>query len=60
MSLWPVEDNATNALMQLFYQYLLQGERQGAGSCVSRNAISCSKPHQLIASIFLGLIPSRW
>ena len=26
MSLWPVEDNATNELMQLFYQNLLRGE----------------------------------
>lgn len=26
MSLWPVEDNATNELMKLFYRYLLQGE----------------------------------
>jgi tetratricopeptide (TPR) repeat protein len=26
MSLWPVEDNATNELMQLFYQNLLGGE----------------------------------
>lgn len=26
MSLWPVEDNATNELMQLFYSNLLQGE----------------------------------
>jgi len=26
MSLWPVEDNATNELMKLFYQYLLKGE----------------------------------
>jgi CHAT domain-containing protein len=26
MSLWPVEDNATNELMQLFYQNLLQGK----------------------------------
>jgi CHAT domain-containing protein len=26
MSLWPVEDNATNELMSLFYQYLLRGE----------------------------------
>jgi len=26
MSLWPVEDNATNELMQLFYQRLLYGE----------------------------------
>ena len=26
MSLWPVEDNATNELMQVFYQHLLNGE----------------------------------
>jgi tetratricopeptide (TPR) repeat protein len=26
ISLWPVEDNATNELMQLFYQHLLHGE----------------------------------
>jgi len=26
MSLWPVEDNATKELMQIFYQHLLQGE----------------------------------
>jgi len=26
MSLWPVEDAATNEFMQLFYQYLLSGE----------------------------------
>lgn len=26
MSLWPVEDNATNDLMKLFYQHLLAGE----------------------------------
>ncbi len=26
MSLWPVEDNATNELMRLFYQHLLQGD----------------------------------
>ncbi len=28
MSLWPVEDNATNQLMQLFYQNLLRGENK--------------------------------
>ncbi len=26
MSLWPVEDNTTDELMQLFYQHLLHGE----------------------------------
>src|SRR5205085_10342478 len=26
MSLWPVEDNATNELMQLYYQHLLSGD----------------------------------
>ena len=26
MSLWPVEDHATNELMQIFYQHLLNGE----------------------------------
>jgi tetratricopeptide (TPR) repeat protein len=26
MSLWPVEDNSTNALMQIFYQRLLRGD----------------------------------
>jgi len=26
MSLWPVEDNATKELMQIFYQHLLKGE----------------------------------
>jgi CHAT domain-containing protein len=26
MSLWPVEDNATNELMKLFYHFLLKGE----------------------------------
>ncbi|GHO44772.1 CHAT domain-containing protein [Ktedonospora formicarum] len=26
MSIWPVEDSATNQLMGIFYQYLLQGE----------------------------------
>lgn len=29
MSLWPVEDNATNELMQLFYEGLLNGESKG-------------------------------
>jgi CHAT domain-containing protein len=28
ISLWPVEDNATNELMQLFYSNLLQGEHK--------------------------------
>ena len=28
ISLWPVEDNATNELMKLFYQHLLNGENK--------------------------------
>jgi CHAT domain-containing protein len=29
MSLWPVEDTATNELMQIFYESLLKGESKG-------------------------------
>lgn len=41
MSLWPVEDNATNELMQCFYQHLLQGESKGQ----ALRAAQCSLVH---------------
>ncbi len=41
MSLWPVEDNATNELMQCFYQHLLQGESKGE----ALRAAQCSLLH---------------
>jgi tetratricopeptide (TPR) repeat protein len=42
MSLWPVEDNATNKLMQLFYQNLLKGESK----VQALRAAQCSLLHQ--------------
>ena len=42
MSLWPVEDNATNDLMQRFYQYLLQGETKAQ----ALRAAQCSLLHE--------------
>ena len=33
MSLWPVEDNATNELMQLYYKYLLSGDGKAQALC---------------------------
>jgi CHAT domain-containing protein len=42
MSLWPVEDNATNELMQLFYQHLLDGERK----VQALRAAQCSLLHR--------------
>jgi len=42
MSLWPVEDNATNELMKLFYQYLLQGESKAQ----ALRTAQCSLLHQ--------------
>jgi len=42
MSLWPVEDNATNELMQLFYQQLLKGESKAQ----ALRAAQCSLLHQ--------------
>jgi CHAT domain-containing protein len=42
MSLWPVEDNATNELMQLFYQYLLKGESKAQ----ALRAAQCSLLHR--------------
>jgi CHAT domain-containing protein len=42
MSLWPVEDNATNELMQYFYQQLLKGESR----VQALRAAQCSLLHQ--------------
>jgi CHAT domain-containing protein len=42
MSLWPVEDNATNELMQLFYHYLLKGESK----VQALRAAQCSLLHR--------------
>jgi CHAT domain-containing protein len=42
MSLWPVEDNATNELMQRFYQHLLCGESKIQALC----AAQCSLLHE--------------
>ena len=42
MSLWPAEDNATNELMQLFYQYLLNGESK----VQALRAAQCSLLHR--------------
>jgi CHAT domain-containing protein len=42
MSLWPVEDNATNELMQLFYQHLLHGESK----VQALRAAQCSLLHR--------------
>lgn len=42
MSLWSVEDNATNELMQLFYQYLLSGKSK----VEALRAAQCSLLHQ--------------
>jgi CHAT domain-containing protein len=39
MSLWPVEDNATNELMHIFYQHLLQGESKVIGSRMITTAL---------------------
>jgi CHAT domain-containing protein len=41
MSLWPVEDNATNELMQLYYQRLLNGE----GKAQALRDAQCSLIH---------------
>lgn len=42
MSLWPVEDTATNELMQLFYQNLLRGD----GKAEALRAAQCSLIHR--------------
>ena len=49
MSLWPAEDNATNELMQLFYQYLLGGESKvqalRAAQCSLIQKTESTHPH---------------
>jgi CHAT domain-containing protein len=49
LSLWPVEDNATNELMQLFYQYLLKGESKAqalrAAQCQLLDSTSSDYTH---------------
>ncbi len=42
MSLWPVEDNATNEMMKLFYHYLLKGESK----VQALRAAQCSLLHR--------------
>ncbi len=39
MSLWPVEDNATNELMRLFYKHLLQGESKAQALRAAQQAL---------------------
>ena len=59
MSLWPVEDTATNELMQCFYRHLLAGESK----VQALRAAQCSLLQlrfQLRPSLFLGCISSRW
>ncbi len=46
MSLWPVEDNATNELMQLFYQNLLNGDTR----VQALRAAQCSLLHRTPSS----------
>ena len=45
MSLWPVEDNATNELMRLFYQNLLRGESKGQALRVAQRQLMESKSY---------------
>lgn len=42
MSLWPVEDNATNELMQLYYRHLLKGD----GKAQALRDAQCSLLHR--------------
>lgn len=60
MSLWPVEDAATNELMQLFYQNLLRGEnkvealRAAQCSLIQRTASASSHPYFWAAFRLVG------
>src|SRR5207245_5770212 len=56
MSLWPVEDNATNELMQLFYQHLLCGESKvqalRAAQCSLIHRTGTAYPHPYLWAAF--------
>lgn len=56
MSLWPVEDNATNELMQLFYQHLLDGESKvqalRAAQCILLHRSSSAFTHPYFWAAF--------
>src|SRR5216683_2571345 len=60
MSLWPVEDNATNELMQLFYQNLLRGEskvqalRAAQSSLIHRTSSIYTHPYYWAAFRLVG------
>jgi len=60
MSLWPVEDNATNELMQLFYQNLLRGEskvqalKNAQCSLLHRSGSSYAHPYYWAAFRLVG------
>jgi len=60
MSLWPVEDNATNELMQLFYESLLKGEnkvealRAAQCSLLSRTGSTYTHPYFWAAFRLVG------
>jgi CHAT domain-containing protein len=67
MSLWPVEDAATNELMQLFYQNLLRGESKVEALCsaqcalIQRTASTSSHPYFWAAFRLVGNVgPLRY
>ncbi len=47
MSLWPVEDNATNILMQFFYHNLLAGESKAQALQHAQRALMHHAPHYM-------------
>ncbi len=53
ISLWPVEDNATNELMQIFYQHILSGETK----VQALRAAQCSLLHRT-SSVYIH--PNFW
>jgi CHAT domain-containing protein len=56
MSLWSIEDNATNELMQLLYQYMLDGESKGqalrAAQCSLLQRVSSAYSHPFFWAAF--------